>query len=233
MSTGPTNYHPLEPTQPGYYNPYAYYGDVPPIPPPPPKQKSHRGLFVTLASSVGLLLIVGVVFGVVVRANFQPAVTPTATVGTQMKPTVAPTATAAVQNETATGSAVTPTLTTANSNYAADDIYNDMLENNLPINSHYENAEFNLQNTAWGSVDVAWQPTSGMLLNDASVGFGGGWPMGLYVFASKDQAYEDAQSVKANASQVYVSTHGRCLLVADSQITDFSQYAAIVTQYCI
>jgi len=222
MSTDPTNYHrPLEPTQVAHYNPYEptspYHGNVPPIP-PPPNQKSHRGLLVALASIVGLLLLFGIVFGVVVRANSQPAVAPTATVSAQIG--------------TAALGITTPT-STINPNYAADDIYNDMLENNLPIISHYEDPVFNIQNTAWGTVDVAWQPTSGMLLNDASLGFGDSWPMALYVFASKDQAYEDAQAVKAHGSYVYVSTHGRCLLVADSGITDISRYAAVVTQYCI
>lgn len=203
MYIDPARYSdPLEPTYVRPSNHYELTGPYGNIPPPPPPRQSHRGLLVALVSIVGLLLLFGIVFGAIVRANFQPALAPT------------------------------PTLT-INPNYAADDIYNDMLENNLPINSHYENAAFNLQNTAWGNVDVAWQPTSGILLNDASLGFSDSWPMGLYVFARKDQAYEDIQVVKTNDFQVYALTHGRCLLVADSGFPDFSRYAAVVTQYCI
>lgn len=133
---------------------------------------------------------------------------------------------------------VTPTPT-AVPQYTAQDVYNAFLSNQVSVNSH---ADMPLITTYWRQVGFPAQSTSGMLLNDASVGFSGSWPLGMYVFAKASDVQQDVQAIlQSNAptpnmnGPYYFYAHHLCLLIGDQRMTliTLAPYELVMNTICV
>jgi hypothetical protein len=123
--------------------------------------------------------------------------------------------------------------------YTAQDVYKAFVKNQVPINSHYDDK---LITVTWREVGFPAQSTSGMLLNDTSIGFSDSWPLGIYVFSQESNVQQDvAAIIDANTpgphmrGPYYYYAHHWCLLIGDQRMSlnTIAPYEKVMMNACL